>query len=69
MNPEPLGNVFLNAVLINNFVLSAFLGICPFLGVSKKIETAKAKAKAEAKANSKTRKKIRGFLTGLAERI
>jgi electron transport complex protein RnfA len=40
MNPEPLGSVFLNAVLINNFVLSAFLGICPFLGVSKKIETA-----------------------------
>jgi len=40
MNAEPLGSVFLNAVLINNFVLSAFLGICPFLGVSKKIETA-----------------------------
>ncbi|NLW47339.1 MAG: electron transport complex subunit RsxA [Firmicutes bacterium] len=27
-------------MLINNFVLSQFLGICPFLGVSKKIETA-----------------------------
>lgn len=40
MNAEPLSSVFLNAVLINNFVLSAFLGICPFLGVSKKIETA-----------------------------
>ncbi len=40
MNPEPLGNIFLNALLINNFVLSTFLGICPFLGVSKKIETA-----------------------------
>lgn len=32
--------VFISAVLVNNFVLSRFLGICPFLGVSKKIETA-----------------------------
>ena len=32
--------VFLSAVLINNFVLSRFLGICPFLGVSKKVDTA-----------------------------
>jgi electron transport complex protein RnfA len=32
--------IFLNAVLINNFVLSLFLGICPFLGVSGKIDTA-----------------------------
>ncbi|MBO5766387.1 MAG: RnfABCDGE type electron transport complex subunit A [Lentisphaeria bacterium] len=28
------------AVLVNNFVLSRFLGICPFLGVSKRVETA-----------------------------
>ncbi|HQF34319.1 MAG TPA: Rnf-Nqr domain containing protein, partial [Petrotogaceae bacterium] len=28
--------IFISAVLINNFVLSRFLGICPFLGVSKK---------------------------------
>ena len=28
------------AILVNNFVLSKFLGICPFLGVSKKIKTA-----------------------------
>jgi len=28
------------AVLVNNFVLARFLGICPFLGVSKKVETA-----------------------------
>jgi len=28
------------AVLVNNFVLSRFLGMCPFLGVSKKTETA-----------------------------
>lgn len=40
MNNESLSFIFLNAVLINNFVLSAFLGICPFIGVSKKIDTA-----------------------------
>ena len=28
------------AILTNNFVLSKFLGICPFLGVSKKLDTA-----------------------------
>ena len=28
-----------SAVLVNNFVLARFLGICPFLGVSKRIET------------------------------
>lgn len=32
--------IFISAVLVNNIVLSQFLGICPFLGVSKKIETA-----------------------------
>jgi len=31
---------FIAAVLINNFVLHYFLGICPFLGVSKKIDSA-----------------------------
>ena len=30
----------ISAVLVNNFVLSRFLGICPFLGVSKKLGTA-----------------------------
>jgi electron transport complex protein RnfA len=30
----------IGAVLVNNFVLNRFLGICPFLGVSKRIETA-----------------------------
>ncbi|NOY53665.1 MAG: electron transport complex subunit RsxA [Deltaproteobacteria bacterium] len=30
----------IGAVLVNNFVLARFLGICPFLGVSKKVETA-----------------------------
>lgn len=32
--------IFIAAVFLNNIVLSQFLGICPFLGVSKKIETA-----------------------------
>ena len=30
----------IGAIFINNFVLVKFLGICPFLGVSKKVETA-----------------------------
>jgi len=30
--------IFLSAAIVNNFVLSYFLGICPFLGVSNKIE-------------------------------
>ena len=30
----------INAVFVNNFVLSRFLGICPFLGVSRKTDTA-----------------------------
>ena len=32
--------IFIAAVLTDNFVLSKFLGICPFLGVSKKLNTA-----------------------------
>lgn len=32
--------IFIGALLINNFVLSYFLGLCPFLGVSSRIETA-----------------------------
>ncbi len=32
--------LIVSAILVNNFVLSKFLGICPFLGVSKKISTA-----------------------------
>lgn len=32
--------IFIASVLVNNFVLSRFLGICPFLGVSKQVETA-----------------------------
>jgi electron transport complex protein RnfA len=37
---ESLSFIFLNALLINNFVLSLFLGLCPFLGVSGKLGTA-----------------------------
>ena len=40
MSSESIGFIFVNAALINNFVLSAFLGICPFIGVSKKTDTA-----------------------------
>ncbi|TQV86146.1 RnfABCDGE type electron transport complex subunit A [Exilibacterium tricleocarpae] len=40
MNSDSLWEVFINACLINNFVLAYFLGICPFLGVSAKLETA-----------------------------
>jgi electron transport complex protein RnfA len=32
--------LIIGAVLVNNFVLTQFLGICPFLGVSKKLDTA-----------------------------
>ncbi|MBC8206150.1 MAG: RnfABCDGE type electron transport complex subunit A [Kiritimatiellales bacterium] len=32
--------ITIGAILVNNFVLAKFLGICPFLGVSKKIKTA-----------------------------
>ena len=40
MNDESLWSIFLNASLVNNFVLAYFLGICPFLGVSGKQSTA-----------------------------
>jgi hypothetical protein len=40
MESESLWTIFINASLVNNFVLAYFLGICPFLGVSSKLETA-----------------------------
>lgn len=40
MSVTGLVSIFLAAILTNNFVLSKFLGICPFLGVSKKLDTA-----------------------------
>lgn len=32
--------LFVGTILVNNFVLVKFLGLCPFMGVSKKLETA-----------------------------
>ena len=40
MSGTELFSLALGAILINNFIFSRFLGICPFLGVSKKVETA-----------------------------
>jgi electron transport complex protein RnfA len=40
MTEQSLGFIFISAAVINNFVLAWFLGICPFLGVSGKFETA-----------------------------
>ena len=40
--------IFISAVFVNNIVLAQFLGICPFLGVSKKIDTALGMAGAVA---------------------
>ncbi|MGR8932483.1 MAG: electron transport complex protein RnfA, partial [Gammaproteobacteria bacterium] len=39
-NDESLWSIFIDAALINNFVLAYFLGICPFLGVSGKLGAA-----------------------------
>lgn len=40
MDIKTLFVIFVGAVLVNNFTLNQFLGICPFLGISKKVETA-----------------------------
>ena len=40
MSDTSLISILVMSLLINNVVLSQFLGICPFLGVSKKVETA-----------------------------
>jgi electron transport complex protein RnfA len=40
MHADSLSFIFLNTVLANNFVLAMFLGLCPFLGVSGKLDTA-----------------------------
>ena len=37
---ESVAQIFINALLANNFVLAMFLGLCPFLGVSGKLDTA-----------------------------
>lgn len=40
MIDDELWALFLNAALVNNFVLAYFLGICPFLGVSGRLDSA-----------------------------
>ena len=35
-----LASILLGVILVNNYVLAQFLGICPFLGVSKKLDSA-----------------------------
>ncbi|OIR17691.1 electron transport complex subunit RsxA [mine drainage metagenome] len=40
MNNESIANILLTTILPGNFVLAMFLGMCPFLGVSQKLETA-----------------------------
>ncbi|HCI14023.1 MAG: electron transport complex subunit A [Gallionellales bacterium GWA2_60_142] len=40
MEHESLGQIFVITLLSSNFVLAMFLGLCPFLGVSGKLETA-----------------------------
>ncbi len=40
MNIGSIMGILIMSMLINNVVLSQFLGLCPFLGVSKKVETA-----------------------------
>lgn len=40
MNNASLFAILIGGLLVNNFVLSQFLGICPFLGVSKKLNSA-----------------------------
>ena len=40
MNLASIFSISLGAILVNNFILVQFLGICPFMGVSKKIDTA-----------------------------
>lgn len=40
MSVTNLVQILLAAILTNNYILSKFLGICPFLGVSKKLDTA-----------------------------
>lgn len=40
MNNTSLFAILIGGLLVNNFVLSQFLGICPFLGVSKKLQPA-----------------------------
>ena len=44
--------ILIGSALVNNVVLSQFLGLCPFLGVSKKTKTAAERAEQKVKAYS-----------------
>ena len=39
MNEQSVASIFVDSLLINNFVFSVFLGMCPFLGLSGKFQT------------------------------
>ncbi|MGB5488353.1 MAG: Rnf-Nqr domain containing protein [Lysobacterales bacterium] len=40
MNEQTLFSIFFSAMIVNNFTLALFLGLCPFMGVSARVETA-----------------------------
>ena len=40
MNDQTLFSVFFSAMVVSNFSLAMFLGLCPFMGVSARVETA-----------------------------
>ncbi len=40
MDIQNIITISLGAILVNNFIFAQFLGICPFMGVSKKVDTA-----------------------------
>jgi len=40
MSNQSLFSIFFSALVVNNFTLAMFLGLCPFMGVSARVETA-----------------------------
>ena len=40
MSEQTLFSIFFSALVVNNFTLALFLGLCPFMGVSARVETA-----------------------------
>ncbi len=40
MSDQTLFSIFFSAMVVNNFTLAMFLGLCPFMGVSARVETA-----------------------------
>ena len=39
MSDQSLFSIFFSAMVVNNFTLAMFLGLCPFMGVSARVET------------------------------